>query len=37
MNNWVDTLSYIKREKDSFVGELVEVPKKEIPVPEIRL
>ena len=34
MNNWVDTLSYIKREKDSFVGELVEIPvRKEIPVP----
>jgi small subunit ribosomal protein S4 len=33
MKNWVDTLSYIKREKDSFVGEFVEVPAREdIPI-----
>jgi len=34
MKNWVDALSYIKREKDSFEGELTEVPeRKAIPVP----
>ena len=34
MKNWVDALSYIKRDKDSFVGELTEIPeRKAIPVP----
>jgi|688.fasta_scaffold00001_54 small subunit ribosomal protein S4 len=34
MKNWVDTLSYIKRDKDSFDGELTEIPeRKAIPVP----
>jgi small subunit ribosomal protein S4 len=34
MKNWVDALSYIKREKDSFDGELTEIPeRKVIPVP----
>lgn len=34
MKNWVDALPYIKREKDSFEGELTEVPeRKAIPVP----
>jgi small subunit ribosomal protein S4 len=34
MKNWVDALSYIKRDKDSFDGELTEIPeRKAIPVP----
>ncbi len=34
MKNWVDALPYIKRDKDSFEGELAEVPeRKAIPVP----
>jgi small subunit ribosomal protein S4 len=34
MKNWVDALSYIKRDKDSFDGELTEIPeRKVIPVP----
>ncbi|MFM7457937.1 MAG: 30S ribosomal protein S4 [bacterium] len=34
MKNWVDALSYIKRDKDSFDGELTEIPeRKSIPVP----
>ena len=34
MKNWVDALSFIKREKDSFDGELTEIPeRKVIPVP----
>ena len=34
MKNWVDTLSYIKRDKDSVDGELTEIPeRKAIPVP----
>ena len=34
MKSWVDALSYIKRDKDSFDGELTEIPeRKAIPVP----
>lgn len=30
MKNWVDTLTYIKREKDAFHGQLVEVPARDL-------
>ncbi len=30
MKNWVDTLPYIKREKDAFEGQLVEVPARDL-------
>jgi len=30
MKNWIDTLPYIKREKDSFEGQLVSVPSRDL-------
>ncbi len=30
MKNWVDTLPYIKREKDSFEGQFVELPARDL-------
>ena len=33
MENWVDVLPYIKREKDAFIGQFAEVPSRDqIPV-----